>query len=709
MRIPSSYLVQFQEPEGYLDFARFGPPSHAVVEESTRLLERSMGAGPSTVDELMREEVRAKAAVARLCGVDTEHVVLSPNTSTGLFQVALALEGEVLVSPAEFPANTYPWARAGGAEVHWLPASPVTPASVRAHVTATTTALSVSAVDFRTGYRADLAALREVLGDRLLIVDGIQGFGVVDEPWSVADVLVVGGQKWLRAGWSTGFMVLSDRALDCLTPVMSGWTGAEDAGLFNNTLHPRADGAAAWSITNLSPITAGALATALELAELATIPELNKRIVQQSNTLADVIEQSGGHIVSHRPQASGIVAFTLGDTPTTLVGEALTREGITATIRPEHIRLSPHASTTPETAERLAAALSTLRAPARTHIVVPTWENGTGGRRPHPAHPTKAEHPATTAAPAPLGTAPLATEPTAPAPAEPTAPAPAEPAAPAPAEPAAPAPAEPAAPAPAEPAAPSEVAAPATEATAAAGVAHTAAEAAAAASAAPAAAQAAEAAASSAAAGPPGVAAHGPGVAAGPGVAPDILTALIPTVHNLATALGPGTEVVLHDLAALPNSIVAIAGDLTGRKVGGPMTDLLLGLVRRGTTHDLPGYETYAPDGRPIRSSTVFLRDADGVAIGCLCVNSDTGSPKPPVETFPSDVDTLQRVLVERAIGSVGVPVELMKKSHKSQVVKMLDDAGLFLIRDSVDHLAGVLGVTRYTIYNYLNEHRKPE
>ncbi|GAA0206929.1 hypothetical protein GCM10010492_00400 [Saccharothrix mutabilis subsp. mutabilis] len=504
MRIPSSYLVQFQEPEGYLDFARFGPPSHAVVEESTRLLERSMRAGSSTVDGLMREEVRAKAAVARLCGVGAAHVVLSPNTSTGLFQVALALEGEVLVSPAEFPANTYPWARARGAEVQWLPASPVTPASVRAALTPATTALSVSAVDFRTGYRADLAALREVVGDRLLIVDGIQGFGVVDEPWSVADVLVVGGQKWLRAGWSTGFMVLSDRALDRLTPVLSGWTGAEDAGLFNNTLHPLAAGAAAWSITNLSPITAGALATALELAELATIPQLNKRIVQQSNNLAEVIERAGGHIVSERPQSSGILAFTMGDKPTTLVGEALVREGITATIRPEHIRLSPHASTSPEAAARLTAALSALRASARTQIVVPR-------RVAEPA--------------APAATNPAATNP-----------------------------------------APVEAAA----------------------------------------------------------------------VEAAAASPAPAEAAARH-------------------------------------------------------------------------VNSDAGSPKPPVETFPSDVDTLQRILIERAVSSVGIPVELMKKSHKSQVVQMLDDAGLFLIRDSVDHLAGVLGVTRYTIYNYLKEHRKPE
>lgn len=572
MRIPSSYLVQFHEPEGYLDFARFGPPSFAVVDASTRLVEASVSAGPSTVDDLMRQELRAKAAVARLCRGDTDHVTLLPNTSTGLFQTALGVTGEVLVSSGEFPANTYPWARSPSVDVSWLPPGPVMADVVREALTPRTTAVSVSAVDFRTGYRADLAALREVVGDRLLVVDGIQGFGVVDEPWEVADVLVVGGQKWLRAGWSTGFMTLSDRALGRLDPVLSGWTGAEDPGLFDNGIHPVGEGAAGWSITNLSPIASGALAAALELVEVAGVEAIHARIVERSDELAEVIRAAGGEVVSAPDRRAGILAFTLPEHAPSVIGAALADAGVAATVRPEHVRLSPHASTTADTVARFATALKEIRKP----VVV-------------------------------------------------------------------------------------EVPAPA------------------------------------------------------PAVTSEVLTALIPTVNSLATALGPGTEVVLHDLGALPNSIIAIAGELTGRKVGGPMTDLLLGLVRRGTTQDLAGYETYAPDGRVIHSSTVFLRDADGVAVGCLCVNSDPGpnrrpeqavSGAPAVEAFPGDVDTLQRLLVERAVTAVGVPVELMKKSHKSQVVRVLDEAGLFLIRDSIDYLAGVLGVTRYTIYNYLNEVR---
>jgi predicted transcriptional regulator YheO len=191
----------------------------------------------------------------------------------------------------------------------------------------------------------------------------------------------------------------------------------------------------------------------------------------------------------------------------------------------------------------------------------------------------------------------------------------------------------------------------------------------------------------------------------------DLLASMVPTVHGLAAMLGPGNEVLLHDLSRLPDSIVAIAGDLTNRTVGGPMTDLLLGLIRRGTTQDLINYRTNGPDGRPIRSSTLFLRDADGAAVGCLCVNSvvpeAVASDVPERdESFPPDVDSLQRFLVDGAIAKVGVPTVKMKKHHKAAVVRELDEAGFFLIRDSVDHVAGRLDVSRYTIYNYLNEIR---
>lgn len=355
------WLDQFDEAPGYLDFARVGPPSRAVVEESTASLTQLATASMSTVDDLMANDARARAAVARLCGADAERVILLPHTSQGLFQAAFSVPaGEALVSPAEFPANTYPWARAaqaGRLTVRWLPGGPVTPETVAAMLTPATTVVSVSAVDFRTGYRADLEALRAAVGDRLLVVDGIQAVGVVDEPWEVADVLVCGGQKWLRAGWGTGFAVLSDRALDRMTPLLSGWTGARDSATFDDELHELAPGAQSWSVTHLSPVTAGALARAVELIEEIGLPVITHRITDRVADLEETLRSAGAEIVSASDRRAGILAFRMPGRPTEAVATALTEAEVTATVRPDQVRLSPHASTSPAVAERLRAAL----------------------------------------------------------------------------------------------------------------------------------------------------------------------------------------------------------------------------------------------------------------------------------------------------------------------------------------------------------------
>jgi selenocysteine lyase/cysteine desulfurase len=374
-RISPRYLLQFDEPAGYLDFARFGPPSHAVLDTTASLLDSSTKAGPSTVDDLMRQEIRAKAAAARLSGSDTDHTVLLPHTSLGLFQAAFnAPRGEALVSASEFPANTYPWARAeqaGRLTVRRLPLGNVTADALAAALTPETSLVSVSAVDFRTGYRADLAAIREVVGDRLLVVDGIQGFGVIEAPWEVADVLVVGGQKWLRAGWGTGFAVLSDRALERMEPILSGWTGARDPGLFDDEIHPADETAAAWSISNLSPITSGAFAAALELVEDAGVAAISARISERVGELEEVVKSLGGEVVSAVERRAGILAFTLPGHAAEQVGAALANAGIAATVRPEHVRLSPHASTPASAAEQVRSALERLTKPA-TVVTAPS-------------------------------------------------------------------------------------------------------------------------------------------------------------------------------------------------------------------------------------------------------------------------------------------------------------------------------------------------
>lgn len=367
----AGYAERFEEPEGYLDFARYGPPSREVLAAAAKALGRSARADQDTVNDLMRAEPRAREAAARLAGTDAAHTVLLPNASTGLFHAAFGIpRGTVLVPAADFPANHYPWRRSaelGRAVPRWLEADPrgrITADVVRAALTDDVTAVAVSAVDFRTGARADLAGIREVIGaDRLLIVDAIQGFGVVGLPWQAADVLVTGGQKWLRASWSTGFATLSDRALERLEPVLTGWTGVEDVAVFDDREHAPAPGALRWSVTNLSPVTAAALAVALELVERVTVPAIEAHISTRVDQLIDTIRSCGGEILSPTApaQRAGIVAFRVPGTDPAAVAKALHDQEVTPSVRATSVRLSAHASTGLGAVDRVQAALMSLR------------------------------------------------------------------------------------------------------------------------------------------------------------------------------------------------------------------------------------------------------------------------------------------------------------------------------------------------------------
>ncbi|NYI08172.1 aminotransferase class V-fold PLP-dependent enzyme [Allostreptomyces psammosilenae] len=391
------YAEHFSESEGYLNFASVGPPSDTVLRTQAEMMGRLADPGPGTVGDLMTAYERARAAAARLARARTDQVVLVPNTSTGLFHVAFGLPGgRVLLPSRQFPSNRYAWERA--ASLGRSRALPVpldhrgwaTPDTVRAALEGTrgpgaapaaqlaggrstdagpadsVVAVAVSAVDFRSGHRADLAALREVAGDRLLIVDAIQGFGVADMAWEAADVIVVGGQKWLRAGWGTGFMVVRDRALERLEPVLSGWTGAQDAYAFDDRTHEPLPDAGRFSLSNPSPVTAGGLASALELVESVGVPALDAYVTEVVGELLEVVRAAGG--VPSSPvdpaERAGIVTFTLPGRDTAAVGRALEACGVVATVRPEHVRLSAHGSTTAGAVERVRAALAEVGAGA---------------------------------------------------------------------------------------------------------------------------------------------------------------------------------------------------------------------------------------------------------------------------------------------------------------------------------------------------------
>jgi predicted transcriptional regulator YheO len=223
-----------------------------------------------------------------------------------------------------------------------------------------------------------------------------------------------------------------------------------------------------------------------------------------------------------------------------------------------------------------------------------------------------------------------------------------------------------------------------------------------------------------------------------------IVSALSQLVAPLQAFLPETSEVVVHDLTRLPNTVAAIAGQITGRQVGDPATDVLLAQLRGAQQgRQAIRYKTVLPNGHEGRSTTIIVRSDAGLAVAAFCINVDVSVwisvrslidgmveevLSSPVdgeledydgdlddgEAFVQSVDELAERLISLSMAEVGVPVALMKKVHKMQVVQILDERGMFLLRDGIERAASALEVSRYTIYNYLNEldadgHGEPE
>lgn len=363
------YVDDFTEDPGYLDFARVGPMGRRVrAEESAQsaLLGRARF---GTLDSLTDQDVRVREAVASLTGFRADQVAFQPNTSQGLMHAMFGITGGVALSAAEFPSVTFAATRAsdslGVLNPMWLETDHgrVTPGNLRDQLSSSIVAVAVSLVDFRTGYLADLEGIRQVIGDRLLIVDAIQGFGVVDAPFSVADVVVSGGQKWVRSGWGTGFLAMSDRAVDHLTPVFSGFNATDvEGGLPLDEVPPPTHGAGAFRVSNADPIAQARFASALEDIAQVGVETINQRVAQQATTIINLADEFGIAVTSPRAESerAGIVVIEPKPDQLTVLAASLFNHGVTVTIRGGLVRMSAHASTSDETYAMVRASFTSF-------------------------------------------------------------------------------------------------------------------------------------------------------------------------------------------------------------------------------------------------------------------------------------------------------------------------------------------------------------
>ena len=360
------YLATFDAEPGYLNWAAFGPLSPTVRAEVFADADLLGSGRPASIGLVWERVEQAKQIAAELLGGQSEEITLHPSSTHALMQALYGLEGEVVASTAEFPSVSLTLHRAtqashGELSARWITPEDgrVTPDAVAAVIDDDVTALAVSHIDFRTGYRADLGALREVLGpDRLLIVDAVQSIGVVEDDYEAADVVVGHGYKWLRAGRGTGFARFTDFARERIEPVLSGITGTTSDGLFLDELPDPAASAKAYTVSVLDPLAAARLAAGLSEVRDAGVAEIESALAAQVDGILEIADRHGIPVTSPRAASRRGGIVTLAPAEPGRVAAALANAGLVVTARGGSVRIAPHAGTDAETVRMLDEALA---------------------------------------------------------------------------------------------------------------------------------------------------------------------------------------------------------------------------------------------------------------------------------------------------------------------------------------------------------------
>ena len=194
---------------------------------------------------------------------------------------------------------------------------------------------------------------------------------------------------------------------------------------------------------------------------------------------------------------------------------------------------------------------------------------------------------------------------------------------------------------------------------------------------------------------------------------------------GLATQFGSNCEVVIHEISerSAESSIVAIEnGHVTGRKVGdGPSHVVLEQLGKpRHDAEDQLCYLTRTPDGKILKSSSMYIRDDEGKIQAIFCINYDISAlamaedairtmihvdetVKKEPERITLNVSDLLDDLIRQADELVGKPVALMTKEDKIKAIQFLGRNGAMLITKSGDKISRHFGISKYTLYSYLD------
>lgn len=352
----------------YLNNASTGIPPQRCGEAMQSYLDDRMHA-VGDFEETLATFTRITENLAKLLGGSKEQYGFVGSTSMGLNSIGHAIQyprgSNIVICDIEFPSNYIPWqnvSRLLGVELRVMKTTQgAAPAKeFEKLVDENTRVVAVSHVQFGTGYRSDLAELSRIAHQNgaILVADIIQSAGWADidlEKWDV-DFAAAQAAKWLLGPIGAGFVYVSKRIMDQLSPRFMGWWGVKDIANFSYFEREPLPDARVFQIGSPAMVAYVGFLASLDVllemdgkkregAAMENADHLRSRLDELGVPCYDFGDSHNSAIVSCEPE--GVEALQ----------KELAKNDIHCSVRNKRLRVSPHLYNTTQEIDRLVEHL----------------------------------------------------------------------------------------------------------------------------------------------------------------------------------------------------------------------------------------------------------------------------------------------------------------------------------------------------------------
>jgi len=341
----------------YLNHAAVSPLALPVVEAMHGIIKDVSDNGVVNYQHWLKRYMEVRAMVAQLVNARPEQITFMRNTSDGLSAIANGYDwraGDNLVTcNVEFPANIYPWLRLKaevGIEVRMAEErdTRIDIDEMLSLVDERTRMISISFVEFASGFRFDLARIGKFCREReiLFVVDAIQGLGALslNVERDCIDAFAADSHKWLLGTEGVGVFYISDRALELIKPTVVGWMSVND---WENYLDYRLNyrpGALRFECGTPNTVGIYGLGGALEMILGVGIEKIESYLIELGDYLCEGLQSKGYTVVSSRRdgEKSAIICCAHQKHSPASLYHRLKAQNVICAPRCGRLRISPH-------------------------------------------------------------------------------------------------------------------------------------------------------------------------------------------------------------------------------------------------------------------------------------------------------------------------------------------------------------------------------